>query len=265
MLAPIVGSTASLPFPPLGEGALHLLVLQHSHDAPPGLIAEEVLAVGGRLDLREAERGVSLPAGADGHDGLILLGGVMNALDDERCPHFPALLALVREFAAHNRPVLGVCLGAQLLARAFGGAIRLGGAPEFGFVPLHALPAAGRDPLLAGLPFPTAIMQWHDDTFDLPPGAVHLLRSAACPNQAFRIGASVYGLQCHFEVTAAILEQWLDLYERLGHDPAPLRRTRGALPRLLPVAQRFGRWITRRWLRLVADRSGCVRPRLSNL
>ncbi len=243
---------------------MHLLVLQHSDDAPPGLIADEIAAVGGRIDLRHADRGVVLPAGAEEHDGLIVLGGVMNALDDARCPHFPCLLTLVREFAARNKPVLGVCLGAQLLARAFGGAIRVRGAPEFGFVPLHALPPAAEDPLLRDLAFPIAVMQWHDDTFDLPQGAVHLLRGASCPNQAFRIGSSVYGLQCHFEVTAAILEQWLDLYESLGRDPALLETTRRALPRLLPGAQRFGRRITRRWLRLVTDRAGCIEQGLSS-
>ncbi len=228
----------------------HLLVLQHSDDAPPGLIAEEIAAAGGRIDLRGPDLPISLPPDADSHDGLILLGGVMNALDDIRCRHFPALLELVHAFAARGKPVLGVCLGAQLLARAFGGEIRIGGAPEFGFVPLDARPAAAEDPLLCGLAFPVAVMQWHDDTFTLPPGAVHLLESASCPAQAFRIGRAVYGLQCHFEVTADILEIWLALYERIGRDPAALRRTRRELPLRLPAASEFGRLVTRRWLHL---------------
>ncbi len=228
-----------------------LLVLQHSDDAPPGLIGEEIAAAGGEIDLRIERRGMRLPPDARGHDGLIVLGGVMNALDDARCPHFPRLLSLIRTFAAEDRPVLGVCLGAQLVARAFGGEVRIGGAPEFGFVPLHARPATARDPLFGGLSFPVAVMQWHDDTFALPSKAVHLLESATCPNQAFRIGRAVYGLQCHFEVTAEILESWLALYARSGRDPEALERTRRALPRLLPEAQRFGRCILRRWLRLV--------------
>ncbi len=228
-----------------------LLVLQHSDDAPPGLIGEEIAAAGGEIDLRIERRGMRLPPDARGHDGLIVLGGVMNALDDARCPHFPRLLSLIRTFAAEDRPVLGVCLGAQLLARAFGGEVRIGGAPEFGFVPLHARPAAARDPLLSGIAFPVPVMQWHDDTLTLPPGAVHLLTSPDCPVQAFRIGRAVYGLQCHFEVTAEILESWLALYARSGRDPEALERTRRALPQLLPEAQRFGRRILRRWLRLV--------------
>ena len=228
-----------------------LLVLQHSDDAPPGLIGEEIAAAGGDIDLRIERQGMELPPDASGHDGLVVLGGVMNALDDARCPHFPALLSLIRGFAASGKPVLGVCLGAQLVARAFGGEVRIGGAPEFGFVPLHARPAAVRDPLFGGLSFPVAVMQWHDDTFALPSGAVHLLESATCPNQAFRIGHSVYALQCHFEVTADILEGWLALYEKSGKEPWRLAETRRALPDLLPRAQHFGRVVTRRWLRFL--------------
>ncbi len=232
----------------------HLLVLQHSDDSPPGLIAEEIAALGGRLDLRGVGGALTLPPDAGRHDGLVILGGVMNALDDGRCPHFPALLELIRDFAARDKPVLGVCLGAQLLARAFGGTIRIGGAPEFGFVPLHPRPAAAEDPLFAGVTFPVPVVQWHDDTFELPPGAVHLLESAACPNQAFRIGRAAYGLQCHFEVTAGILDGWLALYEKSGRDPEGLAKVRRELPRSLPRARAFGRRISRRWLRLLADR-----------
>ncbi len=231
----------------------HLLVLQHSDDSPPGLLAEEIAAVGGRMDLRGGS-GITLPPDASRHDGLVVLGGVMNALDDERCPHFPALLELIRDFAARDKPVLGICLGAQLLARAFGGTIRIGGAREFGFVPLRARPAAAEDPLLGDLAFPVPVMQWHDDTFDLPPGATHLLESPGCPNQAFRIGRAVYGLQGHFEVTAGILDAWLALYEKSGRDPEGLAKLRRERSRSLPRARAFGRRIGRRWLRLLAGR-----------
>jgi|AMFO01.1.fsa_nt_gi GMP synthase - Glutamine amidotransferase domain len=233
---------------------LHLLVLQHGHDSPPGLIAEEIAACGGRLDLRGPAPAIALPADADAHDGLIILGGVVNALDDGRCPHFPALLALIRAFAERNKPVLGICLGAQLVARAFGGTIRLGGAPEFGFVPLHASPAAAADPLLRDIAFPVPVMQWHDDTFDLPPGAVHLLESAGCRNQGFRFGRSVYGLQCHCEVIPAVLEPWLALAEKTGLDPTVVSAVRRAVPRLLPQSMQFGRTLARRWLRLAERR-----------
>ena len=92
----------------------------------------------------------------------------MNAYADTTCSHFPELLELARFYAAAGKPVLGICLGAQLLARAWGAKVHVGAAPEFGVVPLRRTPGATDDPLLALAPAEVPAMQWHDDTFDLP-------------------------------------------------------------------------------------------------
>ena len=132
----------------------------------------------------------------------------MNAYADDACPHFPALLALARSYAADRKPVLGICLGGQLLARAWGAQVHIGTAPEFGVVTLTPTPEAAADPLLAGATAPVPAMQWHDDTFDLPAGAVPLLTGTACRNQAFRVAEVVYGFQCHFEADRQDMVEW---------------------------------------------------------
>ena len=189
------------------------------------------------------------------HDGLLILGGAMNAYADAACPHFPDLLALARSYAAAGKPVLGICLGAQLLARAWGAKVHLGAAPEFGVVPLHRTPAATDDPLLALAPAMVPAMQWHDDTFDLPEGAVPLLTGQACRNQAFRVANMVYGFQCHFETDRRDMVAWAvyrrDVYgqEDLTAQIAEQATTLGQ------AAEEFGHLVADRWLDLVAVRA----------
>jgi GMP synthase (glutamine-hydrolysing) len=193
-----------------------ILVFQHHPTAPAGLIGERMAARAARVTTLDAEHGVDLPPDAADHDGLLILGGAMDALDDARCRHFPALLGLTRAYAAAGRPVvLGVCLGA---------------APEFGVTPLTLTPEAAADPLLAGSPPEVPAMQWHDDTFDLPAGAVPLLTGAACRNQAFRVAGLAWGFQCHLEADRRAMVEWAvdrrdtygyaDLAARLGQQAA---------------------------------------------
>lgn len=121
-------------------------------------------------------------------DALVVFGGEQAATDDHSHPYLPDLARLMAEYTAMDRPVLGICLGGQLSARAFGAENRLGVAPEFGWVEV-ALTDAGRDdPVLSVLPQQFQIFQWHSDTFGLPEGAVHLATSPTAQHQAFRIG-----------------------------------------------------------------------------
>src|SRR4051794_40635734 len=149
-----------------------VLALQHYPDTPPGLIAEEARTMGVTLDVVDAQQGCDLPDDAGDYDGLLLLGGAVGALDDHLCRHFPPLMALVPKLVAAGTPVLGICLGAQLVARAFGARVHSGRDGEFGFLPAQPSAAATDDPLLTGTVQPPVIMQWHDDSFDLPLGAV---------------------------------------------------------------------------------------------
>jgi len=114
---------------------------------------------------------------------------------------------MIRAFAG-SIPVLGVCLGAQQLAAALGGEVRRGAVPECGVGEVHLTAAALADPVFGPAPTPLPCVHWHGDTFSLPPGAVHLARSDAYENQAFRVGTRAYGLQFHVEVTGALVAHW---------------------------------------------------------
>lgn len=242
---------------------LRLLAFEHHSTSPPGLIGEQAARRGARLRIVDAERGCVVPADAPVHDGLLILGGAMGAMDDAACPHFPALIALARRFAAEGKPVLGICLGGQLLARAFGGAVHPGTAGEFGFVPVEATEAARSDPLLAGTPSPVTVMQWHDDSFTPPPGSVPLLTGAGCRWQAFRVADSAWGFQCHLEVTAADLDAWGRLRAAATGDPTTSAALAAAATRLYPAAEAFGRAVADRWLDLCGSRRAAPGPAAS--
>lgn len=232
---------------------MRILVLQHAREGPPGLIGEAMAARGVAPEVRFPHEGDPLPASPEAFDGLVLMGGIMSANDDHICPHYPALLDLIRACEGAGRPVLGVCLGAQLIARAFGGRVYPFDHVEFGFFPLAATDEAAADPIAGALPARFFAMQWHGDTFTLPDRAVLLLSGEDCPNQAMRIGRWIYGFQCHFEVTRAMVRAWTAVYARLaGLDAEALEariekewRAHGA------EAMRWGRRIAERWLDLV--------------
>ena len=160
---------------------------------------------------RAPETGAQKPAPGAGAQsapsGLILMGGPMSVNDD--LPWIAPELAAIREAVARGIPVLGVCLGAQLIARALGARVYPNPQKEIGWSPVDWTPAAATDPLFHGFSGPETVFQWHGETFDLPPGAQHLASSAACRHQAFRVGGNVYGLQFHLEVTPEIIGQWL--------------------------------------------------------
>ncbi|MEK0083832.1 type 1 glutamine amidotransferase [Benzoatithermus flavus] len=231
---------------------LRILVFQHHSTSPAGLVGERMAARGAMVTTLDAQAGVAIPQDAGSHDGIVILGGAVSAYADDRCPHFPALLDLARRFADERRPVLGICLGAQLLARAWGAAVHLGGAHEFGLVPLRPTPAADADPLLAGMGGPVWAMQWHDDTFDLPRGATLLLTGETCRHQAFRVAEIVHGFQCHFETDRAAMLAWARLRHELYGLPDLTRAITAQVETVGAAAEMFGRRIADRWLDLVA-------------
>lgn len=142
-----------------------------------------------------------------GHAGLVLMGGPMSANDD--LPWIPREIAAIRDAIERGIPVLGICLGAQLIARALGARVYPNPEKEIGWSPLNWTTAAATDPLFHGFAHSEMVFQWHGETFDLPDGAEHLAYSAACRHQAFRFTRNVYGIQFHLEVTPGIIEDWL--------------------------------------------------------
>jgi len=154
--------------------------------------------------------GDAVPAAPDGFDAVVLLGGGFLPDDDERAPWLPAERELTRRSVADGVPLLGICLGAQVLAAATGGVVRGDhGRPERGSCRVALLDEAGTDPLFAGLPGEFRVIENHRDQItELPPGAVRLAESAACPVQAFRLGEWAWGVQFHPEAGADRLERW---------------------------------------------------------
>lgn len=187
---------------------MRVLVVQNFDSEGLGQIGAALVEAGADIDLRRPYCGETLPLDSAAHDAMVVLGGAQNALDDEICPYFPELLDLARDFAGKDRAVLGICLGSQLVARAFGGENRIGGASEFGWHKVSLTPAAKADPVLAALPEIFPIFEWHDDTFVLPEDAVRLAGNDVAENQAFRIGRAVYGFQFHFEADRPMVRDW---------------------------------------------------------
>jgi GMP synthase (glutamine-hydrolysing) len=208
---------------------MRILVVENYSATSLGLIQDELAAVGATVDLRRPYRGDALPDDPGAHDAVIVLGGEQNALDDANYPYLPGLAALMRAFGEADKSVLGICLGAQLLARGYGAENLLGRPTEFGWHDVTPTEAGRADPVVGVLDGPSPLFHWHSDTFSLPEGAVHLATSAMTPNQAFRLGRAVYGIQFHFEADTALVREWNAVFAdvALGIDPDwPARHAR---------------------------------------
>ncbi len=179
-----------------------------THHGQVGVALHEAAAL---IDILRPWSGQPLPVAPEA-DALVVFGGEQSALDDHTHPYLPELARLMAAYTAQDRPVLGICLGSQLLARAYGGDNHLGIAPEFGWVDVSLTEAGRADPVLSQVPQTFPIFQWHSDTFTLPPGSVHLAESPGARSQAFRIGRATYGTQFHFEASRNVVRDWSNTF-----------------------------------------------------
>jgi GMP synthase-like glutamine amidotransferase len=224
---------------------LHLAVLQHEPETTLGAFAPLL----DHVELRLVRTGGELPD-LEAFDGAIVLGGSLSAYD-------ATLLETrrwIRDAVLTGRPVLGVCLGAQLLATALGGIVGPSPQPEVGVHDVFLTEAGTRDPLFAGLPHRFSVLGWHEDAFTLPRRAVPLAGSLGCAYQAFRYDVATYGLQFHPEVRVDDLSRWrgtsgyADMLERVGRDWDELEaEVAGASGEFDVLARR----LVERWLSLV--------------
>jgi len=189
-----------------------LLVLQHIGCEPLGLIEPALKERGMEYRYVRPFAGEPIPKDLSGWDGLIAMGGSMSANDGERLGFIADELRLLTKVLEAGMPALGICLGAQLIAKAAGAEVTAGEEKEIGWYPLTLTEEGKKDRLLDGLPGTFPVFQWHGETFDIPRGAVCLAGSERYSNQAFRLGEKVYGLQFHLETTQPMITEWLDLY-----------------------------------------------------
>lgn len=186
---------------------MRVLVFRHVPFEHAGLILPALEAAGVRYRYVDAFHGQADAVSVSDADGFIFMGGPMSANDKLSFIHTE--LSLIRQAVEAAKPVLGICLGAQLIAKALGARVYPNPAKEIGWFPVWWTPEAASDPLLEGLQEPETVFHWHGETFDLPDGAIWLARSERCEHQAFRVGSHTYGFQFHLEVTPEMIQDWI--------------------------------------------------------
>jgi GMP synthase (glutamine-hydrolysing) len=186
------------------------LVITHTVSESPGTLSEWLPAAGVELDIVEPWQGEELPQRVREHDALIVMGGPQQAYDDRSAPWLRHTKELMRAAVIDGLPVLGICLGGQLLAEAMGGRVAPGDdGPELGARLVSKRDAAVDDAVFSDIPLSPIVVQWHwDAIMELPPGAVLLAASPRYVNQAFRVGSKAYGLQFHIETPPDMVRGW---------------------------------------------------------
>lgn len=185
------------------------LVFQHVAAEPAGTLDTLLRRRGHRLRFVNFERDPQATPDVERYDGLIVLGGAMNVEEQGRRPHLRTELRCIEAALSRQLPVLGICLGAQLLAHALGAPVQKHARAEIGWYRIDSTEAGRNDPVFGPLGSGAPVFQWHSRGFGLPADAVQLARSTDCEQQAFRYGNRAYGLQFHLEANAALIRRWL--------------------------------------------------------
>lgn len=179
-------------------------IIQNDPTVPTGVFGMLLAEWQVPLRIHRADSGAALPADAA---AVIVLGGTMGVHDASNLPFLLALKAFLKQVVAAGTPLLGICLGAQLLADATGGVVSKNCCGEQGLVDINLTPAGYDDPLFNGVGKRFQAFQWHNDSFSIPPGSLHLATSSGCSGQGFRVG-NAWGLQFHPEVDRLIVSEW---------------------------------------------------------
>ena len=186
-----------------------LMVLQHVAAEPLGTLHARIRARGHRIRFHNFERDPHAQPTVDRYQGLIVLGGPMNVDEQHRHPHLKTELLAIEAALRQDKPVLGICLGAQLLAHVLGAPVVPHGHHEIGWYELETTDEGRHDAVTGTLGERAPVFQWHGRTYGLPTGAVQLARTATCEQQAFRFGETAYGFQFHLEADTKMIERWL--------------------------------------------------------
>lgn len=236
---------------------VRVLAIVHQSEAGPGVFADAIKDAGAMLHTWPITTSPEPPDDPLGYDAVLTFGGAMNADQVVEHPWLAQETAVLGELLDRGVPLLGVCLGSQLVAEASGGEVHRAGTPEIGWYEVETTDRAADDSLLAQLAPAFNALEWHSYEVSLPPQAVPLARSADSL-QAYRVGETAWGIQFHAEVTLNDFETWLDDYRSdpdavaLGLDPERLRSQTRAL---IADWNRLGRALCQRFLGLAARSS----------
>lgn len=213
------------------------LIIQHMKEVPPGRVLQVLDHLCWGWEILSMEESQAIPYSLEGFDCLVLLGGTMNVDDTSVFPYLESLKQFTAGALSRNFPVIGLCLGAQLMSRAAGGTVYKNRCGEIGWSQVSFTPEGIGDKILEGVSSPLEVFQWHDDMLGLPAGSVLLAGSEQCYSQIVRMGEKSYGFQFHPEVDQHIILEWIEIYgyeveEKLGPGGARRleRQTREKMP-----------------------------------
>ena len=185
------------------------LILQNAQGEGPGIFGRILDHSCWTMKIFHLYRGDPLPSDWRSYDLLVVMGGPMNVYEEETYPFLAEETRVIDNALTEGLPVIGFCLGAQLMAKAMGAVVVKGPEKEIGWYPVQLTEQGREDPLLKSFPDKFIVFQWHGDTFELPENAVRLVISDGYFNQAMRIGSVSYGFQFHFEITRDMIAEWL--------------------------------------------------------
>lgn len=229
---------------------MRVAIVENTKISHLGQVGVALAEAGVMIDIFRPYLDGKLPDPQGDYVGLVVFGGEQSAVDDALHPYLPALAREMRAFDEAGRSVLGICLGAQLLARAWGAANHVGTSREFGWQTIEPTEAAVSDPVLGAVPHAFPSFEWHSDHYDLPLGATRLAANPAAENQAFRVGNRSWGMQFHFEVSRAVAAAWNRRFpkEVEARQPGWLAEFDALAARHAPASDAAGLALARAWV-----------------
>jgi len=194
-----------------------ILVIKNISIEGPETFADFFTAQGFELVIVDLSAGENLPKDFAGIDAVLVLGGPMNVYEEEKYPFLKSETEFIQRVVTAKIPLLGICLGAQLLAKACGAKVAKNPVRELGFSEIRLTPEGKKDFLFKDVPERLTVFQWHEDTFFIPRNGHWLAKSPACQYQAFRVGENAYGLQFHIEISDQSIREWTGAYFKPGN------------------------------------------------
>lgn len=199
---------------------MNVLILKHVENEGPGLIENHLIQKKTPYQIINLSLNPVFPK-ADHFTHIVLLGGPMNVYEEDQYPFLKDEDLFIKEAIQRGKFILGICLGAQLIAKALGAKVFKASAKEIGWYEVSLTAWGMQDPLFFNLPQTFPVFQWHEDTFEIPMSAQLMVTSSPVSHQAFRYGENVYGLQFHLEVTEEMIQEWMKCVQDESRDFHP--------------------------------------------